>query len=201
MTAGMDFSFSRAIVARTSSCVYVVHTHIGFLAGASEYSPPSVVASNCSTRPVHEPQEEDALVCARTSSSVNSFFVVIARTMSPLHTPLQPQTSALSGRFATLPAPATPESPTCAWPNSKLSRKSAIGVPSRNSWKYQEPSTVSPYSTAPVILLSLTTIFLYTPRAASWNSSSSVPVPPVKSPAENRSMPVTFSFVDVCEPA
>ena len=63
-----------------------------------------MVASSCSTKPVHEPHDDDAFVCARTSSNVNSFFVEIARTMSPLQTPLQPQISALSGRFATLPA-------------------------------------------------------------------------------------------------
>ena len=38
----------------------------------------------------------------------------------------------------------------CAWPNSTFSRKSLIAVPSRMSWKYQAPSTVSPYSTAPL---------------------------------------------------
>jgi hypothetical protein len=55
-----------------------------------------VNASTCSTSPVHEPQEDDALVCARTSSSVNSFFSLIALTIVPLQTPLQPQISAAS---------------------------------------------------------------------------------------------------------
>jgi hypothetical protein len=36
---------------------------------------------------VQEPQDDEALVCARTSSSVNSFFAEIALTISPLQTP------------------------------------------------------------------------------------------------------------------
>jgi hypothetical protein len=36
MTAGIAFSRSRTIAARTSSCVWIVHGHIGFFAGASE---------------------------------------------------------------------------------------------------------------------------------------------------------------------
>jgi hypothetical protein len=36
MAAGIDFSFWLTIAARTSSCVWIVHGHIGFLAGASE---------------------------------------------------------------------------------------------------------------------------------------------------------------------
>ena len=50
---------------------------------------------------MHEPHDDDALVCARTSSIVNSFFSLIALTMVPLQTPLQPQISALSPIAAT----------------------------------------------------------------------------------------------------
>jgi hypothetical protein len=50
----------------------------------------------CSTRPVHDPHDDEALVCLRTSSSVNRPFALIAFTIVPLHTPLQPQTSAVS---------------------------------------------------------------------------------------------------------
>jgi hypothetical protein len=48
--------------------------------------------------------------------------------------------------------------------------------------------------------LSLITSFLYTPPAASLRTISSVSLPPKKSPAENRSMPVTLSLVEVTEP-
>ena len=77
---------------------------------------------------------------------------------------------------------------------------SATFLPSRSNWKYQAPSTVSPYSTPPTSLSSLITSFLYTPPTASCSTISSVPSPPVKSPAENRSMPVTLSLVEVTEP-
>jgi len=54
-----------------------------------------------STKPVQVPQEEEALVCARTSSSVVSFFDPIVSTILDLQTPLQPQISASSGNAAT----------------------------------------------------------------------------------------------------
>ena len=60
-----------------------------------------MAASNCSTRPVQDPHEAEALVWARTSSTVNSPFSMMALTMAPLHTPLQPHTSALSAIAAT----------------------------------------------------------------------------------------------------
>jgi hypothetical protein len=44
------------------------------------------------------------------------------------------------------------------------------------------------------------TSFLYTPPEGSLSTISSVPAPPMKLPAENRSMPVTLSLVEVTEP-
>src|SRR4051794_33386531 len=63
--------------------------------------------------------------------------------------------------------------------------------------EYQALSRASPYSTAPISLSSRTTSFLCTPRQASRNTMSSVFSSPMKSPAENMSMPVTFSRVPV----
>ncbi len=103
-----------------------------------------VEARICSTRPVQEPQELEALVCLRTSSSVNRPWLLIALTMSPLQTPLQPQTSASSGIEAALETPAWPPSPTWFCPNSSWSRSSRMFWPSLTSWKYQPPSAVSP---------------------------------------------------------
>ncbi len=52
----------------------------------------------CSTRPVQEPQLALALVCLRTSSSVNRPLLLDrACRCVPLVTPLQPQTSAVVG--------------------------------------------------------------------------------------------------------
>ncbi len=42
----------------------------------------------------------------------------------------------------------------------RVSRISETSVPSFMSWKYQAPSTVSPYSTVPTMRLSLSTNFL-----------------------------------------
>ena len=76
-TAGIDFSALALISRRTSSWVRSVHLHIGFAVGRTKASP-RVTASTCSTRPVHWPQEEEALVAARTSSSVVSPPAVMA---------------------------------------------------------------------------------------------------------------------------
>ena len=70
--------------------------------------------------------------------------LVMDLTMSPLHTPLQPQISAESGRAMTRVSSPCPASPRSCWPNRMLLRKSAMLVPSRISWKYQLPSMVSP---------------------------------------------------------
>jgi hypothetical protein len=103
-----------------------------------------VEARICSTRPVQEPQELDALVCLRTSSSVKRPCSLIALTMVPLHTPLQPHTSALSGMPAARLLPLWPTSPRWELPNTRLSRMSWMSWPSLSSWKYQAPSLVSP---------------------------------------------------------
>ncbi len=57
-------------------------------------------------------------------------------------------------------SPPWPESPRWCWPNMRVSRISETSVPSFMSWKYQAPSTVSPYSTVPTMRLSLSTNFL-----------------------------------------
>ena len=98
----------------------------------------------CSTSPVHEPHEALALVCLRTSSSVNRPFSLIALQIVPLLTPLQPQTSALSAIAAARLLPSWPVSPRCCSPNISWSRMSATFRPSRSSLKYQLPSAVSP---------------------------------------------------------
>ncbi|MCY1557133.1 hypothetical protein D9M68_939550 [compost metagenome] len=71
---------------------------------------------------------------------------------------------------------------------------------SRICRKYQPPSAVSPYRQAPTSTSSLITSFLYTPPIGSDRVMVSVPSAPMNSPAENRSMPVTFSLVEVTEP-
>ena len=75
------------------------------LLGLTSAAPPTVLIRICSTRPAQEPQELAALVCFLTSSTENSPFSWIALTMVPLHTPLQPQISMLSGMLAVLSAP------------------------------------------------------------------------------------------------
>ena len=114
--------------------------------------------------------------------------------MVPLLTPLQPQISAVSGSDST--PGASPPLPTDG-PNTSVSRSAEISVPLRIMSKYQALSRASPYSTAPISLSSRITSFLCTPRAASRNTMSSVFSSPMKSPAENMSMPVTFSRVPV----
>ena len=116
--------------------------------------------SICSTRPVQEPQDALALVCLRTSSSVNRPFSLMVLQIVPLVTPLQPQTSSLSAMAAALLWPSWPASPMLDSPNISLSRMSATVRPSRSSLKYQLPSTVSPYRQAPTSLSSLITSFL-----------------------------------------
>src|SRR5690606_11241322 len=137
------------IASRTSPCECVVHSHIGLAAGAAEWSEPTVFIRICSTRPVQEPQEPDALVYLRTCSMVNRPFVLIARTIAPLDTPLQPQTSASSGIAAALSWRWCPASPRLDSPNMSRSRMPLIDCPERISLKYQAPSTVSPYRQAP----------------------------------------------------
>ena len=124
----------------------------------------------------------------------------MALQMAPLVTPLQPQTSSLSAMAAALLWPWWPTSPMLLSPNISLSRMSVTLRPSRSSLKYQLPSTVSPYRQAPTSLSSLMTSFLYTPPKGSLITISSVFSPPWKSPALNRSMPVTLSLVEVSEP-
>ncbi len=152
---------------------------------------------SCSTSPVHEPHEALALVCLRTSSSVNKPFSLMALQIVPLVTPLQPHTSSLSAIAAALLWPWWPVSPRLLSPNISLSRMSFTARPSRSSLKYQLPSTVSPYKHAPTSLSFWMTNFLYTPPMGSDSTISSVPSPPLKLPAENKSMPVTLSLVEV----
>ena len=59
---------------------------------------PRVSSMSCSTRPVQVPHEAEALVWARTSSSVVSPFALIVPVILPLQMPLQPQISASSGK-------------------------------------------------------------------------------------------------------
>ncbi|MNH38166.1 hypothetical protein D3C79_991590 [compost metagenome] len=75
------------------------------LFGLTSAAPPTVLIRICSTKPAHEPQELAALVCFLTSSTLNSPCSWIALTMVPLHTPLQPQTSAVSAMLMALSWP------------------------------------------------------------------------------------------------
>src|SRR5919108_684584 len=61
-----------------------------------------------STFEVHWPQDDDALVWLRTSSSVVRPLAVIALVIAPLQTPLQPQISASSDSAATAGPRASP---------------------------------------------------------------------------------------------
>src|SRR3954470_9150300 len=121
----------------------------------------------CSTSPVQEPQDALALVCLRTSSSVNRPFSLMALQIVPLLTPLQPHTSSVSAIAAALLWPSCPVSPMFDSPNISLSRMSDTLRPSRSSLKYHEPSTVSPYRHAPTSLSPRITSFLYTPPQGS----------------------------------
>ena len=157
--------------------------------------------SICSTNPVQDPQELLALVHFLTSSSVNKPCSRIALTIVPLDTPLQPQTSSTSVIAAALLWPSWPTSPILVSPNMRVSRISAILWLSRMSLKYQVLSAVSPNMQAPIKRSSFRTSFLYTPPMGSASVISSVPSPPIKFPAENKSTPVTLSFVDVTDPS
>src|SRR5690606_30024423 len=100
ITAGTDFSVFDRMKPRTSSWVRSMHLHIG-LRPPEAYLSPSVALSSASTLVVHWPHEDDALVWARTSSSVTRPRPVIACVIVPLQTPLQPQISASSDSAAT----------------------------------------------------------------------------------------------------
>ena len=201
-TASLVVRWCLKIASRTTLCECSVQAHTGLsLALTAWYAPPTVDARICSTRPVQDPQDDAALVCFLTSSSVNSPFSLIALTMVPLHTPLQPHTSAVSGMLAARFSPLWPASPSLFWPNIRWSRISATLWRSFINWKYHEPSAVSPYSTEPTMRSSLSTTRLYTPPWRSCSTMSSVPGPPLKSPAEKTSMPVTLSLVEVTEPS
>ena len=148
-TAGWLLSPRALISRRTSSWVRSVHRHIGFSALISKPSP-RLTASTCSTSPVQVPQEADAFVVARTSSS-ECAPASMALTISPLQTPLQPQISASGANAATAArgsAAAVPP-PWKAGPKISVSRIRSMAVPSLISPKNQLPSAVSPYITAP----------------------------------------------------
>ena len=140
------------------------------------------------------------MVCFLTSSTVNRPCSRTAFTIVPLHTPLQPQTSSASLMFATRSWPPVPLSPIAVSPKARVSRRSPIAAPSLICLKYQAPSPVSPYRQAPTSRSSRITSFLYSPPAGSESTISSVPSPPMNSPAENRSMPVTLSLVETADP-
>src|SRR5215207_1905183 len=85
---------------RTSSWPNSVQPHMGWVAEGLKASP-NFTLSNCSTRPVHDPHEAEALVWERTSSTFLRPSLSIAPVIFPLHMPLQPQISASSGKAAT----------------------------------------------------------------------------------------------------
>ena len=95
-------------------------------------------------------------VLACTSSRVKRPCSWIALTMVPLHTPLQPHTSALSGideREVVAPWPGVAE----VAAEQQVVADLGDVLASLSIWKYHAPSLVSPYSTAPMSLSSLST--------------------------------------------
>src|SRR3990167_3881376 len=177
-TAPVVSSLLARIASRTAWGPWLVQPHMGLVFGVAGESPPAVEIRNGVNRPLS----------------------LMALQIWPLVTPLQPHTSSLSCMAAALLWPWWPASPMFDSPNISLSRMSATGRASRSSLKYQLPSTVSPYRQAPTSLSSLSTSFLYTPPKGSLMTISSVPSPPWKSPALNRSIPVTLSLVEVSDP-
>src|SRR3954454_2458197 len=127
----MVFNPRSTIAARTASCPSDVHLHNAFTLGVGSYSEPNANDSNFSTLQVQLPHDAEALVRARTSSTLVSFNSAIAVRMRPLETPLQPQISAVSGRFSTL------DSPSVSGPKISASRMPEISVPLRIRSKYQ----------------------------------------------------------------
>ncbi len=135
-----------------------MHLHSGFGPVWALKLSPRVSLSTCSTRGVQEPQEAEALVTARTSSRLESPWATIAAVIAPLHTPLQPHTSAVSAMAATAALGSRPDRPSVtAWPKIRVSRIPATSWPERIRSKYQPPSAASPNRTAPAILPSCST--------------------------------------------
>ena len=136
--------FSR-ISARTSSWPKLVHPHIVLALRSPPYSSPRHSDRMLSTSPVHDPQEADALVTPLTSSRLVSPPSTMARVIGPLHTPLQPQISAVSGRAATAALGSRPSPPSAnAWPKISTSRIAPTSSRFFRRAKYQLPSAVSP---------------------------------------------------------
>ena len=134
-----------------------------------------VEASICSTSPVQEPQEDAALVCFLTSSSVNRPFSLIALMIVPLLTPLQPHTSALvghQGRLALALVAAVAE--------LRLAENQMVANVVNVASILQQleiPATVrrvAEQDSRRPICLSLMTSFLYTPPDGSCKTISSV---------------------------
>ena len=83
--------------AASSSRVWRRHGHRNV---ASSAAPPRSIASSSPTSGLHEPQPAPARVTLTTSSVEPRPRVRMASTISPLHTPWQLHTRALSGRSA-----------------------------------------------------------------------------------------------------
>ncbi len=105
----------------------------------------------------------------------------------------------LSSREESL-LPAASSGAANARPNASARRAAATSVRASMSCLNQAPSLTSPTSTAPVRRPSVTLRRRYTPAAGSRSTSAS-PSVGATSPAENTSMPLTFSCADTCEPA
>ena len=159
ITSGMVFSCCSQDGARAPRRARAsVHLHIGLTFGAA----PIVAAegeARAAPRPwqVHEPQDAEALVCARTVVQRGQPLARRSRRgCVPLQTPLQPQISAVSAIAATPNRPLRPPSPDGG---PKTSRRAARRHRRRRAsgWKYQAPSAASPYSTAPTSLSSRST--------------------------------------------
>jgi hypothetical protein len=139
-------------------------------------------------------------VCLRTSSSVNRPWLLIALTMSPLQTPLQPQTSASSGIEAALGRRLVADVADMVLAEHQvvahlvdvlavLDQLEIPGAVGRVAVEHGADQGVVLHHQ-----------LLVHAAGGSLSTISSVPAPPMKLPAENRSMPVTLSLVEVTEP-
>ena len=120
---------------------------------------------------VQLPQEAEALVRARTSSSVVELVLGDGGKDAALADAVAAADfGAVRQRIHPGFASATPAT---AGPKTSASRIAAISVSCRIRSKYQALSRASPYSTAPISLSPRSTSRLWTPREASRNTISS----------------------------
>ena len=126
----------------------------------------------------------------------------MARTISPLHTPLQPQTSASSASAATRePVPVAGIAQMGLAEQQMLAELGDVGAVAH---ELEVPGAVEGIAVHHRALDALVLHHQLLVDAAARrpaNTISSLSSSPMKSPAENRSMPVTLSLVEVSDPS